>query len=39
MSNLRCGRIGVTALPCDLLFELVGPVVEVFGQIAVGVGF
>jgi|TARA_B110000908_G_scaffold107747_1_gene126559 hypothetical protein len=39
MFNSRHGRIGVTALLCYSVFELVGPVAEVFGQIAGGAGF
>ncbi len=39
MCNPRYGRIGLVALPYYLIFELLGPVVEVLGLVAVVAGF
>ena len=39
MGNPRYGRIGMVALPFYLLFELLGPVVELIGVVVVIAGF
>jgi cellulose synthase/poly-beta-1,6-N-acetylglucosamine synthase-like glycosyltransferase len=39
IANPRYGRIGLFVLPYYLLFELLGPVVELFGVAAVLIGF
>jgi cellulose synthase/poly-beta-1,6-N-acetylglucosamine synthase-like glycosyltransferase len=39
VGNPRYGRIGVVALPFYLIFELLGPVVELIGVVAVIAGF
>ena len=39
MANPRYGRIGLLVLPYYLVFELLGPVVELLGLVAVVVGY
>jgi cellulose synthase/poly-beta-1,6-N-acetylglucosamine synthase-like glycosyltransferase len=39
IGNPRFGRIGLVALPFYLIFELLSPVLEFFGVIALAVGF
>jgi cellulose synthase/poly-beta-1,6-N-acetylglucosamine synthase-like glycosyltransferase len=39
MANPRYGRIGMLVLPYYLIFELLSPVVEILGLIAVAAGF
>jgi cellulose synthase/poly-beta-1,6-N-acetylglucosamine synthase-like glycosyltransferase len=39
MFNARYGRVGLVALPYYLVFELIGPVIELVGLVAVIAGF
>jgi cellulose synthase/poly-beta-1,6-N-acetylglucosamine synthase-like glycosyltransferase len=39
IGNPRYGRIGLVVLPYYLVFELLGPIVELFGVLAVALGF